>query len=68
MLGDGIVSFGTAVETASRTNVKSSAKIVWSSRTGSSTRIDAGVKLMFPLRFLNSTTRSDSSFLTPPSW
>ena len=68
MLGDGIVSFGTAVPTVSRRNVKSSAKIVCSSRTGASTRIEAGVKLMVPLRFLNSTTRSESSFSTPPSW
>ena len=44
MLGDGIVSFGTAVVTVSRRNAKSSPKIVCSSRTGSSTRIEAGVK------------------------
>ena len=68
MLGDGIVSFGTAVATFSRRKVKSSAKIVCSSRTGAPTRIEAGVKLTSPLAFLNSTTRSDASFSTPPSW
>ena len=68
MLGDGIVSFGTAVVTVSRTNAKSSPKIVWSSRSGSSTRIEGGVKTMLPPGLWNSTARSEASFSTPPSW
>ena len=68
MLGDGIVSFGTAVVTLSRRNAKSSPKIVWSSRSGSSTRIDGGVNTMLPPGLWNSTASSDASFLTPPSW
>ena len=68
MLGDGIVSFGTAVVTLSRTNAKSPPKIVWPRRTGAVTRIDAGVKTIDPLGLWNSTARSDACFSTPPSW
>ena len=68
MLGDGIVSFGTAVVTLSRRNAKSSPKIVCSSRTGDDTRIDGGVNVIVPPALRNSTARSEASFSTPPSW
>ena len=51
MLGEGMVSFGTAVVTVSRRNVKSSAKIVSSSRILPWTRMAAGVNSMSPGSF-----------------
>ena len=68
MLGDGIVSFGIGVARVSRRNAKSSPKIVCSSRTGASTRIDGGVNVIVPPALRNSTARSEASFSTPPSW
>jgi hypothetical protein len=48
MLGEGIVSFGVAVVTQSRTKVKASAKIGSRSATRSSTCSAAGVNSIVP--------------------
>ena len=67
MFGDGMVSFGTAVVTWSRTNVKSSAKIVSSIRSFPSTMIEAGVNSMSPAALWNFTARWPGALETPPS-
>ncbi len=68
MLGDGMVSLGTAVVTVSARNRNASAKIGCSSRTFPSTRSAAGVNSIVPSVFWNWTTRFSSARLIPPSW
>jgi len=58
MLGAGMVCFGVAVVTCSFRNRKSSAKMVWSSRTGSLTAIAAGLKSTVPSALRKCTSMS----------
>jgi hypothetical protein len=57
MFGEGTVCLGTAVVTWSLTNVKSSPKMVWSSRTLLPTCSAAGVHSMVPDGLVNCTAR-----------
>ena len=68
MLGDGIVSFGRALETVSRTNSKSEPKIVSGSESFASTWADGGAQ-SYSRSLLWKWTRIVSSWtlLTPPS-
>ena len=67
MLGDGMVSLGTAVVTASARNRKSSAKIGSSSRTRPSTASPAVVKSLSPAALCMCTRIRSSVRLMPPS-
>ena len=68
MLGEGIVSLGTAVVTDDLRNVKASAKIVSSSRTRSLTRSAAEVKEVAPSLLRNATSICWSVLVMPPIW
>ena len=67
MLGDGIVSFGTAVETVSARKRKSSPKIVSETETLPVTWCWAGVNSMSPPALWKRTAMSPASFVTPSS-
>ena len=67
MLGDGMVSFGTAVVTVSATNRKSSAKIGSASRTLPSTASPAVVNSLSPAALCIRTRICSSVRLIPPS-
>lgn len=66
MLGDGIVSLGTAVVTRDFRNVKSSPKIVSPIRILLPTRIDAGVNWISPALLRNFTARLPGALEIPP--
>ena len=68
MFGEGMVCLGTAVVTWSLTNVKSSPKMVWSSRTLLPTCSAAGVHSMVPDGLVNCTARWPGAREIPPSW
>ena len=69
MLGDGIVSFGTAVVTVSRRNANASPKMVCSRCTGASTCSDGAANTILPSSLRNSTfMESSTTREMPPSW
>jgi hypothetical protein len=69
MLGDGIVSFGTAPDTVSRRNANASPKIVCSSVIGATACADGGAHSYFRRSLWNSTLIVSSwTFWIPPSW
>ena len=69
MLGDGIVSFGTAVVTALCRNTKSSAKIGSSSRTRDRTAMPAEVNAVSPAApCIRTSIRSSVRSIPPSRW
>ncbi len=68
MLGEGIVSFGTAVLVMDFKNLNASPKIVSSRRALSAIFRAAVVKKVEPSLFLKATSSCSSLRLMPPSW